>query len=466
MIQDDGNLFAVVAHPRSAWVTYLGLLAMRHRAMGGLGIVASDSTGLQGWWARPTDLRSSAASMLDALPGSLAIGCLSAGPLDPREVQAAPTEPVRRWWQRGQFAVATAGRLTNGRQLRRQLLEDHGSLATDIDAELIAALLAKARGSNVVSSTVHALFDLQGAFNVLVATPTILVACRDPAGFRPLFLGRIDGAPALATESVALTEVGAVEVREIEPGEVLAIEGTHVATLHPFLRGEKRRVSSLADVVTLARPESVVSSEQASQIRKALGRALAAEAPSPPSASIVGVHGGLATAQAYADALGRPLDGLVVPNDGGADLPLPPIDLDGRGPSAAMRLEGAASTAMTLVVPALALASAIEPAVQALRRAGAGAVHVRVASPPVVASEPYGLALPPPESLFAQRHPTPDTQAKELGVESVAWLSLASLRASVPSWEQGWCDTIWSGDLPIPAHAPDTQLALTFGADP
>ncbi|TVQ89945.1 MAG: hypothetical protein EA397_13370 [Deltaproteobacteria bacterium] len=464
MIQDDGNLFAVSGHPRAAWVTYLGLLAMGHRAAGGIGLLASEGTGLQGWWARRQELGPDAALVLDTLPGSLALGRLSAGPTEGFERR--PLEPVRRWWHRGQLGCATAGRLTNGVALRKHLFEDQGSLASDTDAELITSLVARGRGSNVVSSTVHALFDLTGAFNLIVATPTQLVVCRDPCGFRPLFFGRVDGAPAVASESVALLEVGATELREVEPGEVLVIEGAQVATLHPFLRGERRRMASLVDLVALARPESTVAGEQAAEIRAALGRALALHAPSPEAATVVGVQGGLAAAQGYAQALGRPFTGMIAPFVEGGQSPLPPIELHGRGPVSGYRLEGPASAAVTLVVPALAQAASVRPYIQALRRAGAGAIHLRIASPPIVASEPYGLALPPPEGLFAQRFRALDEQARALSVDSVGWLSLDALRASVPSFEQGWCDTIWSGELPIPAHAPEAQLALTFsGSD-
>lgn len=462
MIQDDGSLFAVAGHPHAAWATWLGLVAMRHRANGGAGLLVSDGMTLRGVW-RPGLLGSrSDGPDLDTLRGGLALGRLSAGSRDPSAASVAPQEPIRRWWVEGQIGVAVAGRLTNGEGLRRQILKSRRALVGTSDAELVAALLAQGQGSSVVSSVIHALFDLRGAFNLVVVTPQVLVACRDPWGFRPLFHGTIDGAVAVATEGHALHQVGARQIREIEPGEVLVVEDGQTATLRPFLRAEGQRAASLVDLVLLAHPYGHVADEPIQQVRQALGRALAAEEPTPQAVSVVGLSAGLDVARGFASVSGLPLRTLLHPNLEPRDHLSPPRPLNQSGAAAQVQLDGEPDESVALVVPAIVSARDLTPTLQALHRAGVGTIHLRVATPPIVAAEPYGLTSPLPEQLFANRFPALDEQARALGVASVGYLSHEGLRACVPSWSKGWCDTPWSRALPLPADEPDAQLDLGF----
>jgi amidophosphoribosyltransferase len=464
MIQDDGNLFAIAGHPWAAWTTWLGLRAMRHRAQGAVGLVAADGAHLAGLWATGLHDDRPAEPRLDGLRGAFAIGRLSAGLAAPTSPVAPADEPVLRWARGGRHALASAGRLTNGAVLRRHLLDADVPLAGSSGAELVLAALARGHGSTIVSSFVHLLFDLDGAWNLALLAPDLLIVARDPRGFRPLYAGLVDGAPAFASESGALWAVGAGEVREVDPGEVVVVEGRDQTSLRPFPRGAVRRAESLLDLVALARPESEVAGAPCASTRAALGRALAAEQPCGDATMVVGLADALEVAQGYAAACGRPLRATIAVDPPELRAPIPPSALSRVGASAPVRVVGAPDRSVVLAVPTLTTAAAIEPAVRALLRAGVERVHVRVASPPVIASEPYGLALPPPELLLAVRHPTAAEQADRIGAASLGCLSLEAMRAAVPAWSAGWCDTPWTRALPIPADVTDKQVPIPFPA--
>jgi amidophosphoribosyltransferase len=461
MLQDDGNLFAVAGHPQAAWTTWLGLRAMQHRAVGPAGLVVGDGAGLTGLWATGLADARRPGPRVDAMRGTLALGRLSAGSNEVA-LPAPADEPVLRWIGGVRHALAMAGRITNGASLRRQLLEADVPLAGASGAEVVLGLVARARGSSPVTSLVRALFDLEGAWNLVLATPDALVVSRDPRGFRPLFLGSIDGAVAVASESGALWAVGAGDVREIEPGEVVVVERGGVSTLRPFRRGAYRRAASLVDLVALARPESQVGGASCASVRVALGRALANEHPPADATMVTALASASEVAYGYAAASGRPLRATVAPQRDPGDPTVPPVGLAGRAAAAPARVQGVVDPSVVLVVPVLTTRDEIEPALVALARAGASTVHLRVATPPVLTSEPYGLALPPPEALLAVRVGELTEQARALGVVSVGYLSLEAVRATVPSWSAGWCDTPWTRALPIPAEVPDKQVAIPF----
>lgn len=458
-VQDEGSLVAVAGHRHAAYLVQLGLASMAHRGRAGSGVAAADGTSVRGVVVPGSPVDAYGDRTLDSLPGSVAIGRLTGAP----EVGGRTGgmveihEPVVRSWRGGRMAVASAGRLTNGDNLRAELLEAGGVLASASDAELIAAMIAARPGRTFVNQVLAALHDLRGAYSIVVASEDRLIVARDRQGFRPLVVGLVGGATVVATEDVVLRDLGAEDMRLVEPGEMLVVDATGSASLRPFF--PKRRAASLMDVVALARDDARVDGLPVFSVRLALGRGIAEERPAPSASIIVGLPESLTVAAGYAEARSRPIRPLLVPGSGGQPGGAP-ADIDDSGVNAPLRASSVRGQEVVLVVPLLVSGHRARQAVAALRRAGARRVHLRVASPPVLHPDPYGLSVPPEEMLVAVANPTPESLADALGVDSAAFLSLARLRQAITTWEEGWCDTVWSGEHPTPPDEAPGQLGL------
>jgi amidophosphoribosyltransferase len=353
------------------------------------------------------------------------------------------------------MAVASAGRLANGPVLRQQILSGGGALFGESDAELVAAHIARQEGRTLVNRLVAALHDLQGAWSLAIVSEDRLIVARDPRGFRPLVRGRWDGAYAFASEDTALRDLGCTEIQPVRPGEVIIIDREGARAIRPFL--PVRREASLVDLVWLAREDARVEGESTSEVRLALGRSLAELHPVPSAAVVVGLPEAPACAIGFTEAVRRPYRSL-------AQAPsLVPFAQElgtlARSPGR-YRASGVAGQEVALVLPGLVTAHEATEAVSALRAAGATRVHVRIAAPLPVEPDPYGVAMPPPEAWVATGETGAQTLADRLGADSAGALDLGALRAVIGSWEQGWCDTVWSGIRPVPIDERSGQLDL------
>ena len=470
VLQDEGSLVGVAGHRHATHLVYMGLMAMQHRASAGVGLAMADGSTVRGLHAPGTVDRVLTGRIVDQMDAPMAIGRLtgvpSFGPVDPAPGLGAGgrvdvQEPVVRTWSGGRLAVATAGRLTNGKALRKEVLE-RGVLAGDSDAELVAALLALEDGRTLVNRVVAVLHRLRGAFSLLVLSEERLIAARDPRGYRPLCIGQLGAATLFASEDAALRDLGCEMVRPVAPGEVLVVDNHGMLGLKPFL--SKPRSASLADLVELARDDATVDGIPVTDVRLALGQAIAKERPAPGAGLIVGLPGQELVAAGYAQALGRRFVPALSVRRAARIAHPAPADVDDAVFRAPLRASGVHRADVALIVPVLGTGIEVEHAVQALRAGGARRVHLRVATPGLAHADPFGLALPPPEALAAVRLPLPEVLADGLSVDSAASLSVEGMRAAIDAWEDGWCDVAWSGEIPEAAEVGADQLGL-FGAD-
>ena len=469
VLQDEGALVGVAGHRHATHLVYMGLMAMQHRARAGVGLAVADGASVRGIHGAGLVERVLTGRLVDEMDAPIAIGRLTGTPAFGR-IGDAPAmghgrvevqEPVVRTWRGGRLAVASAGRLTNGKALRREVLE-RGALAGDSDAELIAALIAMEDGRTLVNRVVAVLHRLRGAFSLLVASEERLIAARDPRGYRPLCIGQLGGSTLFASEDAVLRDLGSERIRPVAPGEVLVVDSHGMLGLKPFL--ERPRSASLADLVELAREDARVEGVPVTGVRLALGQAIAKERPAPGAGVIVGLPGQELVAVGYAQALGRRFVPALSANPAAGRAHPAPADVDDAAFRAPLRASGVNRADVALVVPVLVTGLSVEHAVRALRKAGARRVHLRVATPGLAHVDPFGLALPPPEALAAVRLPLPEVLADGLEVDSAASLSVQGMRGAVDAWEDGWCDAAWSGEIPEAAEVGADQLGL-FGSD-
>src|SRR5258708_10289734 len=226
------GVFGIFGHPEAANLTYLGLYALQHRGQESAGIGTADGEKMRisramGQVAEAFDERA-----LDALPGHIAIGHTRYSTTG--ESRLLNAQPILIDCAHGQIAIAHNGNLVNASELRERLVRDGSIFQTSSDTEVVLHLYARSREHTVEDALIESIAQITGAFSFALLTKDRLIAARDPHGFRPLALGKLDGAYIVTSETCALDLIGATYIRDVEPGEVLIISDGGMRSLHPF----------------------------------------------------------------------------------------------------------------------------------------------------------------------------------------------------------------------------------------
>ncbi len=460
--RDECGVVGVSGQPEAANLAYLGLYALQHRGQESAGIAARD--GKQTRIHRAMGLVADVfkADVLSRLPGRYAIGHVrysTSGESSLRDAQPFLAES-----ERGVLAIAHNGNLTNARAIRSEL-EGKGSIfQSTMDTELIVHLMAHARGT-LEERLTDALSRVRGAYSLVLLADDVLVAARDPLGFRPLSLGRLGAGWIIASETCAFDLLGATFERDIEPGEVVIIRRGRLRSIQPLPKVDERLC--VFEHIYFSRPDSTVFGSNVYLVRKQLGRELAQEHPADADLVVPVLDSGLPAALGYAEAAGLPFDTALVRNHYVRRTFIEPeqsIRLFGvrlkHNPNRAV-IEG---KRIVIVEDSIIRGNTLR-LLSLIRSAGAREIHVRVSSPPVTGPCFYGVDIPTREELIASSHSI-DEIRETIGADSLGYLSLDALRRVETSLKHGFCDACFSGDyvLPPEEHDPDNrQLGLYKG---
>jgi len=355
--------------------------------------------------------------------------------------------PMLARYQHGQLGLAMSGRFTNGAALRVKMKQD-GALFTSLsDAELLLQRVAASQQKTLVNRLVDALLTVEGSFCLLLCSEDRLIALRDPRGFRPLLLGRVDGATVFCSEDGPLREIGGEVIREVRAGEMVVVDQNEMVSVSPFPKRDGSRC--IHEFVRVARSNAVVLGQAVYPVRTALGERLAKEQPCVAAEVVVGLPGeGVAVALGF--ARGARIDyfeSLVADDDGWTTIPA--VVADKR---------------VALVLQSLVTGEEATKAVAALRRAGASEVHVRVASPPVRHGCRYGVSSPTDEEMVSHRIDSRDALGHLLEAASVGFLSIDGLMSIVGRRVDGTpthCAGCFTGTWPVEIKEPEAdQLGL------
>lgn len=490
---DDGGkprescgVFGVFAPGRHvAHLCYLGLFALQHRGQESAGIATSDGEVLtvvkdMGLVSAVFDDRT-----LVALEGDLGIGHTRYSTTGSSAWKNS--QPVFRDMGGTQFALGHNGNLTN----TAALAEDAGMLPglvtsdTDLLAELIGRELADrgARGesADLVESTLAVLPTLEGAFSLVLMDTHRVIGVRDPNGFRPLCLGRLDGGWVLASETPALDTVGAHFVRELDPGEVVVIDETGVHSHHPFSPERIDPRLCLFEFVYFARPDSTLYGRNVHLARVRMGEQLADQAPAEADL-VVGVpESGIPAAEGFARRSGIPFGHALVKNRYiGRTFIAPSQEMRALG--VRMKLnplrEQIAGQRLVVVDDSIVRGTTTRAMIAMLREAGAAEVHLRVSSPPYRWPCFYGMDTGTRGELLAANMEVDEIRAY-LDVDSLAYLNLDRLVEATGAVNAGFCTACLTGEYPVeipvslskgvlevePEPAPTVALPLAFDAE-
>lgn len=455
------GVFGVSGHPEAANITYLGLYALQHRGQESAGIVTGHNGEHLAYRGMGLVADVFDETKLAKLPGRSAIGHVrysTAGESTLRNAQ-----PFGATTDGGPVAIAHNGNLVNALAIRREL-EGRGAIfSSTVDSEVIVHLIARSREGALEDRLIDALSRVKGAFSLIMLTDDALIAARDPWGFRPLVMGRLDGAFVVASETCALDLIGATFERDIEPGEVVVIRRGRLRTLKPFARAP-RETFCIFEYIYFARPDSNLLRQNVYAFRKELGRVLAREHPVPADMVVPVLDSGTAAALGYAEEAGIPYETALIRNHY--------VRRTFIEPSQSIRHFGVkvkhnairgilAGKRVVLVEDSIVRGTTLLKLVNMLRTAGAREVHVRVSSPPTTGPCHYGIDTPTRNELIAYVH-TPEEIRQQIGADTLGYLSLEGLRRAGAQTKHSFCDACFSDEYPVPVDSEEAPPQLSL----
>ena len=456
------GIFGVRGHPDAVQLTQLGLYSLQHRGQESAGVVSINESGEARAVRSMGTMSDAMAEQLVRVPGISAIGHTRYSTAGASSIENA--QPVLARSRGGFIALAHNGNLTNAAELRLDLEERGSIFASTMDSEVIVHRLARSNADRPEERLAEALCEVEGAYSLIVSIGETVLAARDPRGWRPLVMGRLGDAPVFASETCALDIVGATYEREVQPGEIIAVDAEGTRSTSPLPRRELRRC--VFEYVYFARPDSRVFGGSVDRARRALGRQLARECPAPSAELVFSVpDSSNSAALGFAEESGIPYELALIRNHYIGRTFIQPTQA---GRDAKVRVkynavrEVLAGKRVVMVDDSIVRGTTTRGLVAMVRAAGAREVHMRVSSPPVTGPCYYGIDTPSREELIAARL-TPEEIARELGVDSLGYLSLEGMLESVPGGPHGFCHACFSGDYPTPPPTDPDKLRFGCG---
>jgi amidophosphoribosyltransferase len=463
-LHEECGVFALYGHPEAANLVYLGLYALQHRGQESAGMASSDGRKIHTFREMGHVADIFTPNVLNQLPGSLAIGHTrysTAGDTALRNAQ-----PLSVACSKGQIAIAHNGNLTNAIELRRELEEDGSIFQSTSDTEVILHLMARSRERTLSGALRDALLQIEGAFSLVCLAEDRIIIARDPHGFRPLAMGRLEipgerACTVFASETCAFDLIGATYVGDVEPGE-MTIVGPKGITREHYTTPEARAHCSFEHVY-FSRPDSVVFGKPVAQSRELMGRLLAREHAVEADVVVPVPDSGVAAAIGYAAESGIPYRQALIRNhyvgrtfiepsqairDFGVKLKLNPVR---------HLLEG---KRVILVDDSIVRGTTSRKIVRMVRSAGALEVHLRISCPPTVSPCYYGVDTPSRRELIAANHSIKEIQ-DFVEADSLAYLSLDSLRESLKDSDHHFCYACYTGKYPTLVQIEEIVLAKT-----
>jgi amidophosphoribosyltransferase len=444
------GVFGIQAHGVDvARLTFFGLYALQHRGQESAGIATSDGRIANLHKGMGLVSQVFTEENLHPLRGYLAIGHTRYSTTGSSRLRNA--QPYLIETALGPLGVAHNGNLTNSPQLRRDLLQRGVGLVSSSDSEVVTQMLAGAAGKTWEDRLRMFMIQAQGAYSLSILTRDAVYGVRDPWGFRPLCIGKMNGDGwVIASESCALGTVGAEFVREVAPGEIVRLDQEGMTSFFGAPAAE-RSALCVFEYIYFARPDSLLGGQSIHHVRRHLGKRLAGE--SPVEADMVMGVPDSATAHAigYASESGIPYgEGLIKNRYIGRTFIQPDDRLRQRGVALKYNPlpDSLKGKRIVLVDDSIVRGTTSGPIVALLRQAGAVEIHMRVASPPITHPCFMGVDMARQDELIAANKSVAEIAAY-IGVDSLKYLSLEGLYAAIDRPLEGHCAACFCGEYPL-----------------
>jgi len=445
--RDECGVFGIYAPDSDvSRLTYFALYALQHRGQESAGIATAEDGHIVA--LRDLGLVSQVFDepKLRALTGTMALGHVRYSTTGSSLWENA--QPIYRS-DRHEVALGHNGNLVNAVELHAELRAQGVEFSSTSDSEIIAAVLSTHEAETIEDALEDVMPRLEGAFSTVVMSPRSIVAFRDPAGLRPLALGRIGERYCVASESCAFDIIGAEFLREVEPGEMVSIDERGIES-RQIVVGE-RRAFCVFEHIYFARPDSKLEGRLAQVSRGRMGEILWREAPVEADLVIAVPDSGNPAANGYALASGIPKDDGLIKNRYVARTFIQPGQ-ELRKHGLRMKFnplpEIVGGKRVVVVDDSIVRGNTTRQIVRMLRGAGAAEVHLRISAPPIRYPCHYGIDMSTPEEMIAHDR-TVDEVAAELEADSLAYLSLEGLYEAIRAGRETHCDACFSGEYPL-----------------
>jgi amidophosphoribosyltransferase len=443
------GVFGLYGHPNAAELTYYGLYALQHRGQESAGIVACDGKQFRAYRGMGLVSQIFDGEKLHALVGDMAIGHTRYSTSGSSLLSNA--QPLTVNCSKGQIAIAHNGNLTNAAELRDALESKGLPFQTTSDSEIILMLLAQPTVGGKENNLVQTVRRIEGAYSLVIMTEQELIGVRDPHGFRPLSIGRVDNCWVLASETCAFDLIHAQFVRDVEPGEIVIIDKNGLRSIQAFPEHE-RRAFCMFEYVYFARPDSTIAARNVYQVRVEMGRQLAREHPIPADIVVPVPDSGNCAALGYSEESKIPFEMAFVRNHYVGRSFLQPTQLI-RDFDVRVKLNLIAELVkgkrVIIVDDSIVRGTTCKARVNNLKEAGAKEVHVLVSCPPHRNPCVYGIDFPDRSKLMAANYSL-DEIRKYLNADSLAYLSQEGMVKATGHPANAFCMACYDGNYPVP----------------
>jgi amidophosphoribosyltransferase len=452
-LNEECGVFGIFDTEEAALLTTLGLHALQHRGKEGAGIVTFDGKAFNG--VREQGLVGKTfnkAETIAKLPGRNAVGHVrysTTGASISKNIQ-----PLFADLAAGGFACAHNGNLINAAKIRKDLIQNGAIFQTTSDTETILQLVARSREKLIKDKLIDALFQIKGAYSLVILTNKKLIGVRDPYGIRPLVLGDLNGSPVLASETCALDIIGAKYVRDVENGEIVIITKTGIKSIKPFPKVKER--PCIFERIYFSRPDSIVGGKTVYTYRKNLGKELATENKVKADVVVPVLDSGVSAGIGFSQKSGIPLElGIIRSHYVGRTFIEPTQTIRQLG----VKLKHSVNRScienkrVVLIDDSIVRGTTANKIVRMIFEAGAKEVHLGIACPPITHPDFYGIDTPDYDELIASKNSL-DEMTKLIGANSLFFLSLEGTykamgykkrRAKDPQFT----DHCFTGDYPV-----------------
>jgi len=456
--KDECGIFAVYHHEDAAKLTYFGLYAQQHRGQESAGIVVSDGNCVVEHKAMGLVPDIFDDKILDGLKGDIALGHVRYSTTGSSLI--ANAQPFRIRHAGKCLAIAHNGNLVNAHSIRREL-EDNGSIfQTSMDSEIVLHLVAKSLKEGLEKAMINTMSRIKGAYSLVLMTEDTIIAVRDPNGFRPLCLGRLNGGYVVASETCALDLVQAEYIRDIEPGEILIINKDSLKSIKSEEPG--RKAHCIFELIYFARPDSNLFGQNVYLFRKKQGKLLAEEFSVDADLVMPFPDSGNYAAIGFAQASTIPLEMGVIRNhyigrtfiqpsqtmrDFGVKVKLNPVK------------ELFKDQRVLIIEDSIIRGTTSRTRIQTLRQIGAKEVHMLVSCPPHKYPCHYGIDFSTKGELIAAQKSV-DEIRDFIGLDSLGYLSIENVVKATHIPRENLCLACFDGNYPVPVEEGTGKFSL------
>lgn len=446
--REECGVFAVYGNEDAARIAFFGLFALQHRGQESAGIASAD--GCQVLERKGMGLASEVfrEDSLSKLPGNLAIGHVRYSTTGSSVISNA--QPFLVHHGEEYYALAHNGNIVNAAALRSELEERGSIFQSTMDSEVIVHLMATHLQNGLEEALVTALSRIEGAYSIVMLTRTRIIAARDPRGFRPLSLGRLDGGWVIASETCAFDLVGATFLRDVEPGEIIIIDQDGMKSLAPFPKVQPAHC--IFELIYFARPDSQIFGQNVYLCRKRLGHLLAKEYRPEVDLVMPFPDSGVYAALGYAEASGIPFEiGMIRNHYVGRTFIQPTQPMRNFGVRVKLNpvrplLQG---KRVMIVEDSIIRGTTSRNRVKHLREIGVKELHMVVSCPPTTFPCPYGIDFSSKGELIAAQSENTAEIAKFIGLDSLHYLSLKGMLEATDMSPTDFCQACYDGRYPL-----------------